>query len=170
MRRCLALAIIATPVLLANVSWAGEVPQVDVDVPITVPVVEATIPPVPVTVTVPELPVSLPTVSVPTVAVTVPAMTAPAAPVAVPAAAAPAVVSTPASPSGDLIPPKTTARAVTRRPPTLAAATRQAAAPFAVPLGAMALIAAYVVLRGALDRRDVRLASAHATDRWVGFE
>jgi hypothetical protein len=55
------------------------------------------------------------------------------------------------------------------RPPTLVAAARQAAAPFAVPLGAMLLIAAYVVLRGLLDRRDVRLATAPAEDKWVGF-
>jgi hypothetical protein len=114
---------------------------------VTVPVVTAP--------TVPSAPIA------PVVTTTAPALT-PAVPVASPTAAPPPPATR--AESGALAPPLGASR-----PPTLAAAVRQAAAPFAVPLGVMLLIAAYVVLRGLLDRRDVRLATAPAEDRWVGF-
>ena len=93
----------------------------------------------------------------------VPAPVSTTAPAAVPA---PAPTATPAAPRRET---EQLDPFGASRPPSLAAAARQATAPFAVPLGAMLLIAAFVVLRGLLDRGDARLASAPVQDRWVGF-
>src|SRR4051812_4955460 len=193
-RAPLLLAANAVPLFVASTARAAQLPvstpQVTVPV-VTVPVV--TVPTVPVTIPTVTVP-SIPTVTVP---VTIPTVTVPTIPtVTVPVVTAPTVTVAPATPSTSVAPsvvaptaaPPTTATPVWRstsarvrdgapvvtpvgatQPPTLAAAARKAATPFALPLGVMLVIAAYVVLRGLLDRRDARLASAPVHDRWVRF-
>ena len=182
LRALVVIAVAGAPALLAPTAHAAStpisIPQVTtppVSTPIvTIPSVDVT---VPVTVTVPEVDVTVPTVTVPT---TVPQVQEPARPATI-TAVTPPPAATPASRdrSAPDVPRAGTENAervagpapdpAVRAAPTLAAAARHATVPFAVPLGAMLLIAAYVVLRGVLDRRDLRLASASTEDPWVGF-
>lgn len=185
LRAGLGALALACPIATAATASADELPVTVPELAVTAPeapdagaspvsVPEATVPEVP---EVPPVTGLAPGVTVPeTPAVTGPPEAPVEAPVPAPAPGAdevlPAAPAPTPSPTNRSVPPPASdaTTAVTSLAPSLAAATRQAAAPFAVPLGAMVLIAAYVVGRGTLDRRDARLRTADADDRWIGFE
>jgi hypothetical protein len=186
-------ALPGVPVTVPTVTAPSvTVPAAPAGPTVTVPTIPTvTVPSVPVpqlpTMTVPTIPTvtvpPVPTVTVPTLPTTdvAPSKLGAAGTVAGTEPAAPTDASSttssgtatdrsPASTGTDAARTTATrARPAAHRPPTLLGATRQAAAPFALPLAAMLLLAAWMVVRGMHDRRDVRLAAAPVADRWIGF-
>ena len=181
-------AVIAIAVLAA----AGTARAATILPTVTVPTV--TVP----TVTVPTVPtVTVPPVTVPTIpAVTVQADALPRLvdepTVAVrPQSAAPGPVATPEEPTGTSstpVPGADAGRSVTPgsrsapgggaapqpvssavAPPSLTGALGRAAGSFAVPLGMLALLAAYAVASVVRDRRDTAFVQAGAVEQWLPF-